>query len=120
MGNATLTNNPSVGTNPATPNISKGNDQNNKTLTFQVSSSDNGTYTLTGLNAFLQDSSGNAAPSSVSVTNSASAGPYSVLSTIPTPPSTGTDYSYGISYVAGTGQYDEGPQASNAQIQVDP
>jgi hypothetical protein len=106
---------------PANPRISKNNDANNKTITFQVPQSDSTTYQLKGLDAFLEDQNGATAPASVNVTKDSPAGPYSVLSFI-TPTDPPTSYTVTINNPPVLLEDAEpGLIASgSAQIQVDP
>jgi hypothetical protein len=91
--------------------ISKsGNNGKETQVTFQVPSSDNGTYTLGGLDKIL-DGVG----SSIQVNKTTSQGPFSLLSNL----SVGKSYTYSISYVAAY-LGDRPVVAGSAQIQVDP
>lgn len=86
------------------------NPNGNLSVQFVVTAGDSRTYTLTGLNACLN------APSSVDVTSSQSAGPYTVASSV-SPPVNGQTFTYHID----AAQSEPGATGGgDGQIQVNP
>jgi hypothetical protein len=111
--NVTIQNNSGQGTfaSPDPAPISKGGGNNQTTqVTFNVTTGDNNTYTLTGLNGPLT------APASVDISSSSSAGPYSVNPNV-NPAVNGTSFNYGIA-IKTVEPYEVGD--GSAQIMVDP